>query len=131
MGNYLFCSKCVHHALGISYRQRTIKQSDHNEPIRNMSKSEVEENRLSEYVLMPTECDLSFMEWWKTKIPDDEVQVRYPHSRHRNTGKSSNGAKRDAKSAFLEFIDCNSQPNGRSKESSSATPSYTSSYKEL
>ena len=86
-----------------------------------MSKSEVEENRLSEYVVMPTECDLSFMEWWKTKTPNDQVSIRYPHSRHGNAGKSSNRAKKDAKADFLEFIDCNSQPNGRNEESSSAT----------
>ena len=62
---------------------------------------------------MPTECDLSFIEL-EYETPDNEVQVRYPHSRHGNAGKPSNRAKRDAKSDFLEFIDCNSQPNGRS-----------------
>ena len=36
-------------------------------------------------------------------------------------GKVSNNAKSDAKSDFLEFIDINSQPNGRSADSSSAT----------
>ena len=70
---------------------------------------------------MPTECDLSFMEWWKMKTTDYEVQVWYPHSQHGNAGKPSNRAKWDAKSDFLEFIDCNSQPNGRSEESLSAT----------
>ena len=96
-----------------------------------MSKSEVEENRLSEYVVMPTECDLSFMEWWRTMTPDDELQVRYPHSRYGNAGKSSNRAKRDAKSAFLEFIDCYSQPNGRSKESSSATHFFLQKFRTI
>ena len=49
------------------------------------------------------------------------VNVRYPLNRHRNAGKPSNEAKTNTKARYLEFIDLNSQPNGRSADSSSAT----------
>ena len=49
LGNYIFCSHCVHHALGVSYqrlsRQRSVKRRESSEPIRSMTKSEVEEER--------------------------------------------------------------------------------------
>lgn len=125
MGNYLFCCACVHHGLRVSYRrlarQRNVKRKEHTEPIRSMTKAEVEEERLSEYVVMPHDCDLSFLRWWKTLTSADVVNVRYPHSRHGNAGKPSNSAKTDSKARYLEFIDLNSQPNGRSADSSSAT----------
>ena len=42
------------------------------------------------------------------------VKVRYPHTRHGNSGKVSHATNNDAKSDFLTFVDINSQPNGRS-----------------
>lgn len=54
IGNYLFCSKCIHNALGVSYqylsRQRKVKRAQFNQPIRNMTKQEVSEQKLSQYV---------------------------------------------------------------------------------
>ena len=51
----------------------------------------------------------------------DEVCVRYPHHWHGLTGKPSNSSKQEAKASFLEFIDLNSQPNGRQAECHCAT----------
>lgn len=62
MGNYLFCCKCIHIALGVSYqrlsRQRKIKRAESKEPLRSMTKAEVVTERLSNYVVMPPECDV-------------------------------------------------------------------------
>ena len=69
VGNYLFCCRCVHHALGISFqrlsRQRKVKRSQYAEPLRSILKSEVKEKNLSQYVIMPQGCESSFMAWWK------------------------------------------------------------------
>ena len=65
LGNYLFCSKCIHNALGVSYQrlacQRKVKRAQFNEPIRRMTKQEVAEKNLSQYIVMPEGSDLSFM----------------------------------------------------------------------
>ena len=102
-------------------RQRSIKKRENTEPLRSMTKSEVEEERLSERVVMPQGCETSFIKWWKTLLATSTVDVHYPHQRHGNAGKASHSAKKDAKSDFLTFIDGNSQPNGRSADSTSAT----------
>ena len=64
MGNYLFCCKCIHTALGVAYKrlahQRSVKRAQYSEPLRTLTKGNVIEQRLSEYVVMPPECDLSF-----------------------------------------------------------------------
>ena len=86
-----------------------------------MTKSEVEEERLGECVVMPQGCEMSFMAWWKQLSSDSTVNVRYPHYRHGNSGKVSHAAKTDAKSDFITFVDVNSQPNGRSADNTSAT----------
>ena len=49
------------------------------------------------------------------------LQVRYPHECHGNAGKASNSAKTNLREDFLEFVDANSQPNGRSADSSGPT----------
>ena len=125
MGNYLFCCKCVHTALGVSYKrlahQRSIKRAEYSEPLRTLTKGEVIEERLSEFVVMPVGCDLSFSTWWQSLERNEEVTVRYPYQHHGLAGKPSNSSKKDAKAAFLEFVDCNSQPNGRKAESPCAT----------
>ena len=69
MGNYLFCCNCVHMGLGISYqrlaRQRKVKQSEHKNPIMKMKKTEAIDKDLGQYVVMPQDVDLSFIQWWK------------------------------------------------------------------
>ena len=67
LGNYIFCSRCVHHALGVSYqrlsRQKSVKRRESSEPIRSMTKSDVEEERLGEWAVMPPDCEMSFIAW--------------------------------------------------------------------
>ena len=86
-----------------------------------MTKAEVEEERLGKCVIMPQACELSLMAWQKQRESTATVNVRYPHHCHGNSGKPSHFAKKDAKSDFLTFVDANSQPNGRSADSTSAT----------
>ena len=125
LGNYLFCSRCIHYALGVSYqrlsRQRSVKKRENSEPLRSMTKSEVEKQNLGDKVVMPPNCELSYIAWWKQLPSTTLVNVRYPHHRNGNAGKASHAAKKDAKSDFLTFVDANSQPSGRSADSSSAT----------
>ena len=125
MGNYLFCSTCVHKAFNVSYqrltRLRNIKKAQFKNPIIVMAKTEVEEQKLGNAVIMPSGCTQSFMLWWRSLDVDTQVSVYFPHERHGLAGRTSNNAKMSAKDDFLCFADINSQPNGRQDDSSSAT----------
>lgn len=125
LGNYLYCAACIHAALGVSKdrltRQRNIKRKQSQQPTVDMVKSEVEEKRLGSYVIMPANVQASFKNWWRSRSPSAIVQVRFPHERHGNAGRVSNSAKSDTRKEFLEFVDCNTQPNGRSADSSGPT----------
>ena len=81
----------------------------------------MEDNRVSEYVVMPASLEISFKEWWSSLQLSHEVSVRYPHGRHGNAGKMSNFSKAAVMEDFLNFVDTNSQPNGRSADSSGPT----------
>ena len=123
-GNLLFCRDCLVHCLGVHStrirRQRVIKQRMREEPIVEMTKSEVERKRLVDCVLQDDDELQTFAVWWKSKDEDDVVEVQYPHHRHGLAGKPSNHAKQDVLSQFLEFVDANSQLNGRQASSYSA-----------
>ena len=125
MGNYLYCCSCIRASLGVSRqricRQRAVKRRQSEEPLREISKTEVEEQRVSEYVVMPASLDISFKEWWSSLEPSHMVAVRYPHERHGNAGRKSNSSKGTVMEDFLTFVDANSQPNGRSADSSGPT----------
>ena len=69
---------------------------------------------------MPTDVEASFSRWWSVD-PASTVEVRYPHSRHGNEGKTSHTAKTEVMEHFLKFVNMNSQPNGRSADSSGPT----------
>jgi len=88
MGNYLYCS-CIRTTFGISRlrlaHQRAVKRKQSEEPLREMTKVEVEE-RVSEYVVMPASLDIAFKEWWRSLEPSHTVMVRCPHERHGNAG---------------------------------------------
>ena len=49
------------------------------------------------------------------------VNVRFPHERHGNSGKVANSAKTSIMEEFLEFVDNNSQRNGRSADCTGPT----------
>ena len=77
--------------------------------------------RVSDYVVMPASREICFKAWWLSLQPSDQVTVRYPHARHGNAGKRSNSSKGSVMEDFLNFVDANSQPNGRSADSSGPT----------
>lgn len=62
----------------------------------------------------------TFAAWWKTVDDGDDVEVQFPHERHGLAGRVSNHSKQDVLADFLEFVDANSQPNGRQAGSYSA-----------
>ena len=117
VGNYLYCSSCIRAVFGVSKqrlaRQQSVKQSASKKPIQQLTKSAVEEQKLNEFTVMPSECDDAFSNWWKGLQADAIVNVRYPHEQHGLARRISNSAKKDEKTRFLEFVDNNSQPNGR------------------
>lgn len=125
MGNYLYCAVCIRVSLGVSKQrlanQRKIKRQQSQVPIVEMEKSEVEEKRLGEYIIMPDDVNSAFSAWWRSVSADTVVQVRFPHERHGNAGKTSHSAKTSVMNDFLLFVDVNSQPNGRSADSSGPT----------
>ena len=51
---------------------------------------------------------------------DDIVEVQYLHNHHGLAGKVSNHSKSDVMSECFDFVDANSQPNGRRAGSYSA-----------
>lgn len=91
-----------------------------------MTKTEVEQQRLREYIIMPPAVEM-FSKWWRTLQPSATVEVRIPHARHGNAGKPSHAAKLTILECFLQFIDCNTQPNinGRSADSTGPTFYFT------
>ena len=121
-GNYLYCCQCVCTALGVSkdrlIHQRTIKRQQSQQPVIEMLKTEVEDQHLGDYVVMPANEETAFKTWWRSIAGSTGVPVRYPYEQH---GKISNSAKVDTQKEFLEFVDLNSQPNGRSTDSSGPT----------
>ena len=55
-----------------------------------MKKSEIDEQKLTAFVLMPYGLDTAFKKWWSSLSDDHNVQVRYPYERHGLSGHSSN-----------------------------------------
>ena len=78
----------------------------------------MEVQRLGQYVLMPADIESSFKHWWRSLEPSTIVDVRYPHTKHGNALKHSNSAKKTTLEEFLLFVNINSQPSGRSADSS-------------
>ena len=132
MGNYLYCCACICAAFSISKqrlaRQRKIKRQQSQHPIVEMSKAQVEEKSLGKYVIMPDSEESSFKTWWQSLPELAVISVRYPYTRHGNTGKPSNSAKATVLNDFLAFVDANSQPNGRSGDSSGPTHYFVSKF---
>ena len=125
MANYLFCQECVCAALQISKqrlaRQRNIKRKQYQTPVTSMPKEKVVAERLEPFVVMPENQDCAFAKWWEGLPADHDVNVRYPYERHGNAGKVSHNAKTQTHDEFLQFIELNSQPNGRSADSHGET----------
>ena len=86
-----------------------------------MTKAKVEEQCLSAYVVMPAVLEVAFKEWWQSLKSSDVITIWYPHACHGNAGMKSNFSKMSVMEDFLDFVDVNSQPNGRSADSSGPT----------
>ena len=121
VGNYLFCHSSIKKALKVSSqrltRQRNIKRKVFQQPVTQMLKKEITDKKLSSFVVMRDGLDMAFRKWWSSIPEDHTVNIRYPYARHGLCGRTSNNAKVEAKEAFLQFIDANSQPNGRRLDS--------------
>lgn len=93
-GNYKFCCQCILVWIDVQNgrltRLRRVKCQQHLQPVQEMCKQEVDDGKLREHVVMPEDVHVSLAKWWTTLCNDDRVTVRYPHGRHRLTGKSSN-----------------------------------------
>ena len=132
MGNYLFCAQCICAAFHISpqriARQRSIKRKQFQEPTKELSKAAIEEQRLGQYVVMPSGCTTNFTQWWRSLDSSESVVVRYPYEKHGNACRVSNSAKPSVMNDFVAFADANSQPNGRSAESHGPTSYFISKF---
>lgn len=132
MGNYLYCSPCIVNAFGVSgqrlARQRNVVRKRATQPIVEMKKSAVEEQSLGSFVVMPAECNQSFMTWWRSLESETVVEVRYPYERHGLSAKTSNSAKVNVMKEFISFVDAVSQPNGRSEKSHGPTSYFLSKF---
>ena len=74
-----------------------------------MTKADVIEKRVSDYISMLDAVTTSFSKWWMSMDLETVGQVRFLHKCHGNTGKPSNLAKTTVKEEFLQFVDNNSQ----------------------
>ena len=67
---YLYCYNCIWSSFGNSKdgltHQRDIKHQEWKQPDVQMTKQYIKEQHLGEFVIMPTESDLSFKKWWRT-----------------------------------------------------------------
>ena len=49
-----------------------------------MSKSEVEAQHLSDYIIMTADQEMSFKKWWEALDTSAVVKVRHPHEQQEN-----------------------------------------------
>ena len=116
LGNYQYCQVCITDTFGIGCQrlahQRSVKRRQALIPLLPMTKSDIISNHLEERVVMPEGQD-NFKKWWPTLLDTDIVNVHYPHESHSLARKPSNSAKVNVQEQFHQFVDLNSQPNGR------------------
>lgn len=78
--------------------------------MQSMSKEEVESEMLTGSVVTPGGTESNFKQWWKSVPDDHSVNIPSPHEKHGLEGRAWNNPKVEAKHAFLDFVDANSQP---------------------
>ena len=82
-------------------------------PVVQMTKANVEEEKLKPFVVMPDTIQTAFSQWWESIPSDQAVDVRYPQQKHGLSGQASNNAKTGTKiSLILSIITHNSQMGG-------------------
>ena len=76
-GNYLYSQSCIHSCFGVSgdrlAQKRNIKRQCLQHPIVDMTKADVIEKYVSDYVIMPDIVTTSFSKWWMSLDPETVV----------------------------------------------------------
>ena len=111
-GNYIFCCSCIQDILGVSGRRlrrlRKIKQQQSIIPTIWVRKDQVSKDQTCS-VIPPADV-ASAIDWWANLNNDSIIELRSPPKLHNGRG---NNRKELIFKQFLEFVDNNSQPNGR------------------
>jgi hypothetical protein len=111
-GNYIYCFSCVKEILGIGgtrlHRLREIKRQQINTPVIQIRKDQVLIKQICDVVSPVSEPNI--LTWWMSLENSTIVELRIFPKLH--SGKS-NYDKEELLSYFLDFIDNNSQANGR------------------
>ena len=103
-----------------------MKRQASTTPLIAMKKSDVEQQTLSQYIVMPKDLELSFKTWWKSLSDASDVQVRYPYEHHGNALRESNSSMRTVRDDFLIFV--GAKPNGRRADPSGPTHYFVSGF---
>ena len=81
VGNYLHCFNCIVTCFKDKITSlRKVKRQECTNPIVEITKSDVEEQRFGEFVIMLVAVDLSFKNWWRSISPTVTVEVRPIHT---------------------------------------------------
>ena len=111
-GNYIFCFSCIKNILEVGgkrlHRLREIKRQQANAPTIRVRKDQVSTEQTCDVVVPATVTNV--LAWWTNLKDSSIIEIHNPPKLHH--GKSNN-SKEDLLALFLEFIDNNSQPNGR------------------
>jgi len=111
-GNYIFCCSCIQDILGVSGRRlrrlRKIKQQQAIIPTACVRKDQVSKDQTCN-VVPPADVE-NVIDWWANLSDDSIIELRLSPKLHNGRG---NNKKEMLLKQFLEFVDNNSQPNGR------------------
>ncbi len=111
-GNYTFCCSCIQNILGVSGRRlrrlREIKQKQADISTILVRKDQVSKDQTCNIV--PPANVTNIIDWWANLGNDSIIELRSTPKLHQGRG---NNRKEWLLKQFLEFIDNNSQPNGR------------------
>ena len=111
-GNYIFCFSCIKNILDVGgkrlHRLRGIKRQQASVPTIRIRKDQVSTEQTCNVV--PPDTVTNVLSWWASLENNSIIELHNPPKLHH--GKS-NYSKEDLLTRFLEFIDNNSQPNGR------------------
>lgn len=111
-GNYTFCCSCIQNILGVSSRRlrrlRKIKQKQADISTILVRKDQVSKDQTCNIV--PPANVTNIIDWWANLGDDSIIELRSTPKLHQGRG---NNRKERLLKQFLDFIDNNSQPNGR------------------
>jgi len=111
-GNYVFCFHCIKNILEVSgnrlHRLREIKRQQAAAPTIKVRVDQISAEQTCDVI--PPETVTNVLVWWANLEDSSIIELHTAEKLHH--GKS-NKHKEDLLVRFLEFIDHNSQPNGR------------------